>query len=320
MKVLITGITGQDGIYLTKLIHENHKKYQIIGISRKTNTSNYIKMLKINEFNANQNIKILNTDLLNFSEVHNLISNFKPNFVFNFSGPSSVYESIKIPKTEEIIKKIFENLTFSLIEDRNFCNFFQASSSEMFGKNEEKYYFNEEDEFKPNSPYAKGKYCNHKKVIELNLHYDWKIFSGIIFNHESEYRKKEYLFMQLINSALNISRGKQRKFNVGSINYVRDWSYAQEIVKGIYLLTLYGKENSYVLGSGVGTSINNLIDTIFSSFNLEYKNHINIDESLLRKNDPIKIISNPEKINNELGWKTELSVENICEKIINSIY
>ena len=319
MKVLITGITGQDGIFLTKIIQNKHKEFEILGISRSTNNILFKKIINYSQFTNNQIVQLININLLNKVEVSKLIKDFKPNFIYNLSGPSSVYESLNNPNIENQIKLVFKNLTESLIEDKNFCRFFQASSSEMFGSNKKTYIFDENDDFFPNSPYARGKLANHLEVQNLKLKFDWNIYSGIMFNHESEYRKKEYLLMQLLHSAKSISNGDKNKFSVGSLEYVRDWSYAKDIANGIYLLTNYGKDSSYVLGSGKGTSIEELIKIIFNYFKINYKEYIVVDRSKLRPNDKLKIISKPLKINKELGWKTELTVENFCEKIIKSL-
>ena len=129
MKILITGITGLDGIFLTKLLNDVYKNYEIIGISRYLTKSQLEKKARENF----HNLKILNINLLSKDEVNNLLVTVEPSIVFNLSGPSSVYESLKNQNIENEIKIIFNNLTDSLIENRNFCKFFQASSSEMYG-------------------------------------------------------------------------------------------------------------------------------------------------------------------------------------------
>ena len=154
-----------------------------------------------------ENITLLNLDLLNSDNVDKLIKQYSPNTVYNLSGPSSVYESLKNPFIEEQIKIIFNNLTNILISSNNFCNFFQASSSEMFG-NTNTEILNENTDFSPNSPYALAKLNNHNLVKEYSSKYNWNIFSGIMFNHESRFRHENYLIMKIITTALQISSGK----------------------------------------------------------------------------------------------------------------
>ena len=315
MKILITGISGQDGIYLSKLISKKYKNFNIIGVSRNLNSNNFVKISKIKLDLPNQNLKILNLNLLDYNQLNIFIKDFKPNMVFNFSGPSSVYKSIKNPEEKVKITSIFENLTNTLIKNRNFCNFFQASTSEMFGLNNKEIIYTEKSKFLPNSPYAEGKLINHKSVLDLKNKFDWNIYSGIMFNHESEFRSDNYLIMQIINSAMKISKGELKKLKIGSTEYVRDWSYAKEIVKGVFEITTNGRDADYVLGSGIGNSIGYVLNVAFNFFNLDYKNYIEIDKSILRKNDPKEIIADPSKIYNELGWKTETSLEKIIENI-----
>jgi len=320
MKILITGISGQDGIFLTKLIKEEYSNFNIVGTSRNLNSSQFLKKLNINDLKENQVINLVNLNLENKQEVSRFITDFSPNIVFNLAGPSSVYESIKNSSIENKITKIFDNLIQGLLESKNLCNFFQSSTSEMYGLNNKLEIYDETCKFIPNSPYASGKLSNHKKICSLRNEYNWNIYSGIMFNHESEYRKNEFLFMKVISTAYKIKNNKESTLKLGSLEYCRDWSYAKDIVEGIMLLTQEGTEFDYVLGSGVGTSIEELVEIIFNLFNLDYKNYVEVDNTILRTNDPKVIISNPNKIYKELGWKTKHTLDNFIEKIVKNLY
>ena len=320
MKILITGISGQDGIFLTKLIKEEYSNFNIVGTSRNLSSSQFLKKLNINDLKENQVINLVNLNLENKQEVSKFLTDFSPNIVFNLTGPSSVYESIKNSSIENKITKIFDNLIQGLLESKNLCNFFQASTSEMYGLNNKLEIYDETCKFIPNSPYASGKLSNHKKICSLRNEYNWNIYSGIMFNHESEYRKNEYLFMKVINTAYKIKNKKESTLKLGSLEYFRDWSYAKDIVEGIMLLTQEGTEFDYVLGSGVGTSIEQLVEIIFNLFDLDYKNYVEVDSTILRTNDPKVIISNPNKIYKELGWKTNHTLDNFIEKVVKNLY
>ena len=188
----------------------------------------------------------------------------------------------------------------------------------MYGNHFAIKYLNEDVNFSPNSPYAMAKLENHKMVKSLNEKYSWNIYSGIMFNHESEYRKDSYLFMKIINSAYEIKLGNLKSLTLGSLDVIRDWSYAGDIAKGIYQLTTSGKFNNYVLGSGTGTSIKEVVKIVFELFELDYKSYIRVDENLLRPNDPKSIISDPQRIEKEIGWKTTKNIEYIINKIIDN--
>ncbi|MDA9645440.1 GDP-mannose 4,6-dehydratase [Candidatus Actinomarina] len=318
MKILITGISGQDGVFLTKLITEKYQNASILGISRTISEQEFLLKYKISQLNKFQEIKIIDLDLNNAGLVNKLVNEFKPDYLFNLSGPSSVYESIKKPEIETEIMSTFDNLTKALIKNNNFCNFFQASTSEMYGLNNKTNIYNELSDFMPNSPYALGKLSNHYKVNYLKETYEWNIYSGIMFNHESEYRKSEFLFMKIIEAAYRIQKKEQSELKIGSLSYCRDWSYAEDIAKGILLLTTEGVNYDYVLGSGVGTTIEKVVETIFNMFNLDYKNYVIVDKSILRENDPEIIISDPSKIYTELGWRATKSLEDLIEIMVKS--
>jgi len=318
MNVLITGITGQDGIFLLQKLLNEYKNLNIFGISRSYKTSDFLNMISTGNLLDSQKINLINLDLNRYEYVYKFLKDFQPNLVFNLSGPSSVYESIKFPNYENEIINIFNNLIEALIKTNNYCKFFQASTSEMFGLNNEEIVYDEKSKFLPNSPYARGKLHNHLKISELRTQFEWDIYSGIMFNHESEYRKENYLFMKLINSAIQIQKKKSKSFTIGSLEVTRDWSYAGDIAKGIFSITQNGKSFDYVLGSGVETKIKNIVDIIFTTFNLNYEKYININPKILRENDPIRMVANPIKINKEIGWKTETSVEKMIEKIVKS--
>lgn len=315
--ILITGITGQDGVFLSAKILKNSKSSNIIGISRKKDNGLFYK--KINSIHKinNDRIQLHNLDLLNSEQVSSFITKFKPKQIFNLSGPSSVYQSIKDPKISKNIEVIFENLISSLIKINHFPNFFQASSSEMFSADIETK-LNEDSLMIPNSPYGKSKYHNHKKIIEITKRYDWNIISGIMFNHESEFREDDYLLSKIINYANNLRFNKKQKLELGSLNYRRDWTYAKEVMDACYHLVNEDRKGSYVIGSGKSSSIKNMVEIVFNYFDLDWKEHISLNHNLLRKGDPINKVSDPKKINKDLGWKANIDFENMIKLCIEN--
>ena len=318
-KVLVTGITGQDGIFLTNILLQKHKEIEIIGISRnaKNNKSFFKNLNQVNNQIHNlESISLVDLNLLDLNDTSDFIRQINPDYVVNLSGPSSVYKSFKDSSIPTSICTIFNNLTTALIEHNQFPNFYQASSSEIFKESENK--LNEQSEFDPKSPYAIAKFKNHNKIFELREKYDWNIISGIMFNHESEFRKNDYLIMKIIQSAIKIKNNKQDILTLGSTSYIRDWSYSEDIAKAIYQIVTNGVSGSYVIGSGVGHKISDILDIVFNFLDLDWKKFVNIDESLLRTGDPIKIISDPNRIINDLSWKSEISFEEMVMKCLTS--
>lgn len=313
--ILITGITGQDGLFLTtKYLNEN-ENYFVYGISRSNDLNLFYKRLNSLNIKSIDNLKILNIDLNSRSQVLNLLEIIKPDAVYNFSGPSSVYKSLNHKEESITIKNIFDNLTGSLIKLENFCNFFQASSSEMF-ENISNNAIDENTNMVPNSPYAKGKYENHKNVLKLSKEYNWNIVSGIMFNHESEFRENDYLIKKIINSAEQISKKQKLSFQLGSVDYVRDWSFAGDIVNAAFTLLNNNAKGAYVIGSGKGSKILEIVEIVFNNFNLNWEDYLEINEDLLRKGDAKVKVSNPAKIKQEFGWETSMGFDELILRCI----
>ena len=309
--ILITGITGQDGLFLTSQLIEANEKANIIGISRSSSKNFFNKIHTLNKNLSSDNIHLIDIDLQNNNQVLSLLEKFEPSRIFNLSGPSSVYESIRKPDFyNQSIPNIFNNLIDSCIELRLFPSFFQASSSETFDKNSN-LPINENSNFKPRTPYAEAKYEIYKKVQVLRETYDWNIKAGIMFNHESEFRDDGYLFSKIIDSAIKIKNNQLDTLVVGSLSYVRDWSFAGDVVHAMILMNFSSITEDFVIGSGIGTSIAELLNITFSQFDLDYMDFTQVDSSLLRKGDPESIISDPLRLKNKLSWVPKLDIEQL---------
>lgn len=312
----ITGITGQDGIFLTKKLLEKNEDLHIYGSTRQIiNPNFYNKLSSICSFDDSR-ITLINIDLCDRNTVMNFLTDIKPVQIYNLSGPSSVYKSYKRPnKTRYEIETIFDNLAKSLVKLKYFPKFFQASSSEMFGPLSHNN-LTEEDPLEPISPYAKGKLENHKKVHSLRQKYDWEIYSGILFNHESQFRNNNYLLKKIINTARQISEKKEEKITLGSLDYQRDWTFAEDTVDAILKITNSNTKQDFVIGSGEIHSINEMANVVFEYFNLELEKYIHIDSNLLRNNDPIVVGCAPNKLIALTDWKKLTSFEDMIYKTI----
>ena len=314
--ILITGITGQDGIFLTHKLIKQNKNFSIIGISRQKDLVPFYNKLRLLGTDDFSKVKILHTDLTNKQAVDLLIKEVSPTRVFNLSGPSSVYDSLNYPEnTNKLITGIFDNLTESLITHENFCNFFQASSSEMLSGGLDGV-IDENSEEKPNSPYAISKLNNHKKVLKLSDEFSWNIISGIMFNHESEFRDSNYLTSKIISGVKNINNNKLEFLDIGSIDYMRDWSFAGDVMDAIVKLSYGNAQGSYIIGSGVGHTIQEILEIVFGYYDLNWKKYVSIDKNLLREGDPKVKIANPKKIFSEFGWKAETSFSDLIIRCI----
>ena len=316
--ILITGISGQDGLFLTDhLLSLNSSNLKIYGISRQNPE---IVLKKLNSLNnVEQNVEILNTDLTNPEATLNLVKRLKPSQIYNLSGPSSVYDSLSNAKYfKETINLIFDNLTNSCIKEKLFPTFFQAGSSEMFST-ENTMPLNEKSLFNPRSPYAKVKFEVFNKVNILKEQFDWNIKSGIMFNHESEFRNKKYLFMKIFNSAKKIKNNEIKDFELGSLDLRRDWSFAGDVAKAMMLINQSNDNSNFIIGSGVSTPIGEIVKKIFLLFDLNAENHIVINPTLLREGDPIEIVADPSLLMSKLNWNPEYSIDDLLERIFNKL-
>jgi len=314
-KILITGISGQDGIFLSSLLSKEN--VEVLGVSRTAKKELLEKKFEVVNLSYPKNLNLIDTNLINYNHTHSLLTEFRPDKIFNLSGPSSVYDSFLDDNIQKNIEEIFNNLTNSLINQNYFPTFIQASSSEMFGKQNTNNPLTELSTFNPTSPYAVGKLNNHKKIEQFRDIYEWNISSAILFNHESELRPKNYLIKKIITSCLNIKNKKVDFLEVGSTEYVRDWSYAGDIAKGLKVLSENKLDSSYVVGSGLGTSINKVIEIVFEYIGIDSKDKIKVNNKLLREDDPKIIVSNPNKIQKHFNWKAEEEISKWLKKIID---
>ena len=313
-KILITGITGQDGLFLTKMLLSNNSKYHVYGTSRNINNF-FLERLKYLKPDSIDNLSLIEVDLHDTHSISKLITEVKPTKLINLSGPSSVYKSYESPsETINSINIIFDNLINSFFKVNIEGVFFQALSSEMFELNNNK--IDEKSPINPRSPYAIGKSQIYEKSLNLREKEGVNICNGFLFNHESEFRDDEYLIMKVINSAINISNKKQQHLKIGSLKLVRDWTYAEDTTRAIKKIMENSFSKDYVVGSGNGYSIGELISNVFEEFHLDIDQYVTVESSLLREGDPTSIISNPTKIYNDLGWRAETSFKSLILKCL----
>ena len=315
--VLITGINGQDGVILTSKLLNLSKDINILGTSRTPDKLSFLNKISIfNEIKDLPNANIIDVDFFDTKQLNKIITNFRPDTVFNLMGPSNVNESIG--NNDYYIKYIysaFENLVKQLGALDKKIKFFQASSSEMF--KESNLALNEHSALQPRNPYAVAKYKIKESIENNEFNTDNLTFlEGVMFNHDSELRTEKFLIMKIVNETIKIYKNKIKNTTVGSLEYVRDWSYAGDIIDGAIKMMELDNNESFVLGSGEGTSIKKLLDITFSEFNLDWNKFVIVDNTILRKNDPIKIVSDPTKIEQKLGWTTKLTIEDIVQKFV----
>ncbi len=307
---IITGITGQDGAYLSKLLLT--KNYKIIGLLRNKTSLN---LDKLNYLNITKKIIFENCDLNNLADIINIINKYKPNEIYNLASQSSVGLSFRNP-LDTLNFNIFS--TANILEaikiiDKN-IKFYQASSSEMFGSTNN-LPFTEKSIFYPVSPYGISKASAHWITVNYRESFGLFTTSGILFNHESVLRGNNFIIKKIIKTSFDILKGKTEVLEVGNIDIKRDFGYAPKYVEAMYLMMQYEKPDDYIISSGVSLSIREIINYIFDKLNIS-RDKIVINEEFFRPNEIKNIYGNSFKAKEILKWNYEMSFYRVLDILI----
>jgi GDPmannose 4,6-dehydratase len=310
-KALIIGISGQDGAYLSRLLLE--KKYEVYGTSRDIGDKNFEGIRSIGVEDEVKKIKMMPS---NFKDVYSTISKVLPDEIYNLSGQSSVSLSFQKPLEAFLsISVTTSNILEAIrIIDRD-IKFYNAGSGEVFG-NTYGHPANEETPFNPISPYGLAK---AQSTMQVKLYREtFRIYActGILFNHESPLRPEHYVTQKIIKAACRIGQGSNEKLLLGNINISRDWGYAPEYVEAMWRILQQKKPQDIIIATGRSVSLEYLINTAFNFFNLNWKDHVLTEDSLIRKAEILTGLADPSKAKEVLGWKASYSIENVVENMI----
>ena len=310
-KALITGITGQDGAYLAKLLLS--KNYEVYGTTRKNTKRNLRNLIKLEVLNL---CKVHKCNLNNYKEIDKIICNIRPDEIYNLSGLSSVSASFDKPAEayESIINSTI-NILESIRNNKKKIKFYLACSSECFGNIKENI-ADENTLFDPLSPYAVAKtsayYITKNYREAFNIHAS----SGILFNHESPLRSKNFVTQKIILGTIDIARGKKKTLELGSLNIKRDWGWAPEYVEAMHLIMMNKKPTDFIIASGKSYSLENFIKLSFEYFNLDWKKYVKISRVSKRPLELIKNKGSGKKAERLLKWKPKYSLKNIVYTMI----
>ncbi|MBB2145922.1 NAD-dependent epimerase/dehydratase family protein [Pedobacter sp. LMG 31464] len=317
-KALICGVSGQDGAYLAKLLIE--KNYQVFGGSRDAQNSNFENLKHLEIFNLIEYVSISVND---FRSVLQVIMKIEPDEIYNLAGQSSVALSFEQPvETLESIGfgtlNLLEAIRFSKLP----IKLYNAGSSECFGNVNEA--VNEETPFRPRSPYGVAKATAFWEVSNYREAYNLFACTGILFNHESPFRKERFVTKKIISSACRIFKGSTEKLVLGNINVYRDWGWAPEYVEAMWLMLQQKKAEDFVIATGESISLKEFVIYAFESLNLDWTKYVTYDDSLLRPTDIDKGLANPKKAKEVLKWEPKIKSRALIELLIkcelNEIY
>jgi GDPmannose 4,6-dehydratase len=310
-KVFITGITGQDGAYLSKFLLD--KGYRVYGLVTDFDRSHLANLTALGVIDK---VELVSGDLSDLSKLTELLTDIRPDEVYHLAAQSSVARSFEYPLdtvTFNVLSThhLLEGLRVSKLPAR----FYQASSSEMFGR-VKKLPVVEESVFHPVSPYAISKAAGHWLAMNYREAYDMFCCCGILFNHESFLRPPYYVTKKIISAAVRISHGSGEKLHLGNIGIQRDWGYAPEYIKSMWLMLQQDEPDEYVIATKEVHSLKEFTEKAFAYFDMNWEEHVVIDEKLYRPSDIEIIYGDPTKAKTKLGWTYQLSFEDLISRLV----
>jgi GDPmannose 4,6-dehydratase len=313
-RALITGITGQDGFHLTELLQL--KGYKIFGLLNGQRNSRVLEFS--NKF---PDVEMLAGDLTDFSSLMRAIDISKPNELYNLGAISFVGLSFKQPELTANVTglgplRLLEAIRTLGAEKE--IKFYQASSSEMFGKVLQVPQ-NEATPFYPRSPYGVAKVYAHQICVNYRESYGMHVSCGILFNHEGEYRGEEFVTRKITKSVAKIVQGKLDKIRLGTLEPQRDWGYAGDYVKAMWLMMQQKTPDDYVIATGKTHSVRDFLIAALSVANLkgEPEDYVIIDETLKRPSEVDLLIGDAIKARNKLGWEPEVDFKQLVSRMVN---
>ncbi len=310
-RALITGITGQDGSYLAEFLLS--KDYKVFGLIRRTSTVNFERIKHIQD-----NIELISGDLLDQNSLINAIKESNPDEIYNLASQSFVPTSWKQPVfTGEATALGVARVLEAIRAVNPKIKFYQASSSEMFGKAREVPQ-TEKTPFHPRSPYGVAKLYGHWITVNYRESYNMFCCCAIQLNHESPRRGLEFVTRKVTNTAARIKLGLAKELRLGNLDAKRDWGFSGDYVKAMWLMLQQEKPDDYVISTGINHSVRDLVKIAFDYVNLNWENYVVIDSKFFRPAEIELLLGNPTKALKKLGWKPEVSFEELIKMMVDA--
>jgi GDPmannose 4,6-dehydratase len=308
---IITGITGQDGSYLAELLLT--KGYRVIGVARRSSTVNYERINHLLD-----DISVVQGDLQDQGSLLSLLEEYEPTEVYNLAAQSFVPTSWNQPAlTGDVtalgVTRMLEAIRFVNPKIR----FYQASSSEMFGKVMEVPQ-KEDTPFYPRSPYGVAKVYGHWITINYRESFDIFATSGILFNHESPRRGLEFVTRKITDGVAKIKNGKAKELRLGNLEAQRDWGFAGDYVRAMWMMLQQDQPDNYVIGTGETHSVREFCEIAFGHVGLDYKDFVVVDERFYRPAEVDLLISDPAKAKKQLGWELEVPFKQLVTMMVDA--
>jgi GDPmannose 4,6-dehydratase len=312
---LITGVTGQDGAYLSQLLLE--KGYEVHGLARRSSTSD-INTSRLKWLGIAKDVRIVDGNLLDLSGLIRTVQDVAPDEVYNLAAQSFVASSWQQPiLTGQVTALAVTNVLEAIRSARPEARFYQASSSEMFGLVQHAIQ-SEKTPFYPRSPYAVSKLYGHWITVNYRESFGLHASSGILFNHESPLRGIEFVTRKVTNGVARIKLGLDRELRLGNIEAKRDWGHAKDYVRAMWLMLQQDKPDDYVVATGVTSTVRTMCEIAFSHVGLNVGDHLVIDEKLFRPAEVEILLGDAAKAKQTLGWEPSIPLDTMIREMVDA--
>ena len=310
-RALITGVTGQDGSYLAEFLLD--KDYEVVGMVRRSSTVTFERVAHIQD-----RITLVPGEMLDEVSIINVLRECEPDELYNLAAQSFVQTSFSQPvftgeATALGVTRVLDAIRFVNPEIR----FYQASSSEMFGKVHESPQ-TELTPFHPRSPYGVAKVYGHWITVNYRESYGLHASSGILFNHESPRRGLEFVTRKITNAAARIAIGLEREVRLGNLDAQRDWGFAADYVRAMWLMLQQDTPDDFVIATGETHSVRELCEVAFSRVGLHWEDHVVVDEKFLRPAEVDVLVGDATKAHTTLDWKPEIGFPDLIEMMVDA--
>ena len=313
-KAFITGIGGQDGSYLAEYLLD--LGYEVHGIIRRNSTPEH-QQSRLDDIRNNPNLHISYGDLLDISGLERLLSEIKPDEIYNLAAQSHVRISFEIPQfTTQVNALGVINVLEAMKNNCPNAKFYQASSSEMFGSAvDEDGFQRETTKMNPVSPYGCAKVFGYNIVRNYRNAYKLHLSNGILFNHESPRRGSNFVTNKVVKAAVRISLGLQDKLELGNLDAYRDWGHSKDYIKAMHLILQQSEPGDWVVATGETRSVRDMCEYVFKKLNLNYEDYITQNQKFLRPEE-LKYLKGDSTRMRELGWKPEYTFESMMDEMV----
>jgi GDPmannose 4,6-dehydratase len=316
-RAFITGITGQDGSYLAELLLE--KGYEVHGLVRRSSSFNRGRIDPIwdTHSEARSHLHLHYGDMTDGANLVNLVATIKPDEVYNLAAQSHVMVSFEMPEFTASADAIGPVRLLEAI--RTFApeaRFYQASTSEMFGSSPPPQH--ENTPFNPQSPYGAAKLYAHWATVNYREAYGLFAASGILFNHESPRRGESFVTRKITMAVARIKLGLDQELRLGNLDAVRDWGFAREYVEGMWRMLQHDIPGTFVLGTGIGTTVREFCETAFSHAGLDWQEYVRHDAGYERPNEADALVADASKAKDVLDWKAETDAKQLARLMVDA--